>query len=62
MAENFGGMSRIIRHLQEELIELEAAGLYECADEVRTKIDAYMDMRDKAHIILHRIEDDKKVG
>lgn len=62
MAENFGGMNRIIRHLEEELVELEAAGLYERADEVRTKIEAYVDMRNKAHVILYRIEDDKKVG
>lgn len=55
-------MNRIIRHLEEELVELEAAGLYERADEVRKKIGVYVDMRNKAHIILHRIEDDKKVG
>lgn len=55
-------MNRIIRHLEEELVELEAAGLYERADEVRTKIEAYVDMRNKAHVILYRIEDDKKVG
>lgn len=62
MAENFGGMNRIIRHLEEELVELESAGLYERADEVRKKIGAYVDMRNRAHVILHRIEDDKKVG
>ena len=60
MAENFGGMSRIIRHLEEEAVELEVAGLYDQADNVRRKLETYIDMRNKAHISLEGLHDDQE--
>lgn len=60
MAENFSGISRLIRHLEEELIELETGGLYSRAEEVRQRLNTYLDMRDKAHTILHRIENERQ--
>lgn len=60
MAENFSGINRLIRHLEEELIELETGGLYGRAEEVRQRLNTYLDMRDKAHTILHRIENERQ--
>jgi len=53
-------MSRIIRHLEEEAVELEVAGLYDQADNVRRKLETYIDMRNKAHIILEGMHDDQE--
>lgn len=49
MEKNTGGINRIIRILEEELIELQTVGLYERANSVRKRLDAYRDMRDKGN-------------
>lgn len=59
MAENFGGINRIIRILEEELIELQTVGLYERANSVRKRLDAYRDMRDKGNTIKHGINNEQ---
>lgn len=57
MAENFGGMSRLIRNLQEEIVELEAAGMFDEADKLRERLQVYIDMRNKAHLISENINE-----
>jgi len=51
MEENFAGMTRLINNLSEEVIELEAAGMYDEAEEVRKRLQTYRDMRNRAHLI-----------
>lgn len=48
MEKNFGGMTRIIRILDEELTELMSAGLYREAEKTRLRLETYIDMRNKA--------------
>tara|TARA_S200002703_G_scaffold135842_1_gene124874 strand:+ start:290 stop:463 length:174 start_codon:yes stop_codon:yes gene_type:complete len=49
MEKNTGGINRIIRILEEELTELQTVGLYERANSVRKRLEAYRDMRDKGN-------------
>mgnify|MGYP003637180581 FL=1 len=51
MEENFAGMTRLINNLSEEVIELEAAGMYDEAEGVRKRLQTYRDMRNRAHLI-----------
>jgi len=44
-------MTRLINNLSEEVIELEAAGMYDEAEEVRKRLQTYRDMRNRAHLI-----------
>jgi hypothetical protein len=60
MEENFGGMTRLINNLSEEVIELEVAGMYDEAEGVRARLQAYRDMRNKAHLIRTGLFDDRK--
>tara|TARA_R110001632_G_scaffold20293_2_gene60922 strand:+ start:660 stop:1004 length:345 start_codon:yes stop_codon:yes gene_type:complete len=60
MEENFGGMTRLINNLSEEVIELEVAGMYDEAEGVRERLQTYRDMRNKAHLIRTGLFDDRK--
>ena len=47
MEQNSEGLNRIIRILDEELTELLTAGLYKQAEQTRTRLDVYIDMRNQ---------------
>jgi len=49
MAQDTAGLSRIIRVLDEEYTELQAAGLYREADKVFKRKQTYVDMRNEAN-------------
>jgi len=44
-------MTRLINNLSEEVIELEAAGMYDEAEGARKRLQTYRDMRNRAHLI-----------
>lgn len=49
MEQDTAGLSRIIRVLDEEYTELQAAGLYREADKVFKRRQTYVDMRNEAN-------------
>jgi len=57
MEKNFAGMNRIIRILDEELTEQMSAGLCREAEKTRKRLETYIDMRNKAHIIRSRVDE-----
>jgi|TARA_B100000530_G_C15827863_1_gene436215 hypothetical protein len=57
MEKNFAGMNRIIRILDEELTEQMSAGLYREAEKTRKRLETYIDMRNKAHIIRSKVDE-----
>lgn len=46
MEARIAGINRIIRILDEELTELQTAGLYREAENTRKRLETYLDMRD----------------
>jgi|11BtaG_2_1085332.scaffolds.fasta_scaffold00403_26 hypothetical protein len=58
MAENFGGMNRLIRVLEEEHVELESAGMFDEADHLMQRIITYRDMRARAHKVAADLNND----
>jgi len=57
MEQDFAGLNRIIRILDEELTELQTAGLYREAEKTRTRLETYLDMRDRKRKILEGFPD-----
>ncbi len=57
MEQDFAGLNRIIRILDEELTELQTAGLYREAEKTRTRLETYLDMRDRKRQILEGFPD-----
>ena len=57
MEQDLTGINRIIRILDEELTELQTAGLYREAEKTRTRLETYLDMRDRARNILEGFPD-----
>jgi hypothetical protein len=49
MEQDFEGINRIVRILDDELTELQTAGLYREAERTRKRLETYLDMRDMAH-------------
>ena len=60
MEQNTQGLNRIIRILDEELVELQTAGLYKEAEETRKRIEAYVDMRSTAQRLIKELPDDNR--
>jgi hypothetical protein len=60
MEKNFAGINRIIRILDEELTELQTAGLYREAEKARKRLEVYLDMRDRANLIAEGLPDDEE--
>jgi|TARA_B100001063_G_C16684624_1_gene513657 hypothetical protein len=60
MEKNFAGINRIIRILDEELTELQTAGLYREAEKARKRLEVYLDMRDRAYLIAEGLPDDEE--
>lgn len=60
MEKNFAGINRIIRILDEELTELQTAGLYREAERARKRLEVYLDMRDRANLIAEGLPDDEE--
>ena len=58
MEKNFAGIGRIIRILDEELTELQTAGLYREAEQTRKSLEVYLDMRDRGNQIAEGLPDD----
>lgn len=57
MEQDLAGINRIIRILDEELTELQTAGLYREAEKTRTRLETYLDMRDRKRQILEGFPD-----
>lgn len=57
MEQDLTGINRIIRILDEELTELQTAGLYREAEKTRVRLETYLDMRDRARHILKGFPD-----
>ena len=57
MEQNLTGINRIIRILDEELTELQTAGLYREAKKTRKRLETYLDMRDRARQLLEGFPD-----
>ncbi len=57
MEQDLAGINRIIRILDEELTELQTAGLYREAEKTRTRLESYLDMRDRKRQILEGFPD-----
>jgi hypothetical protein len=55
--QDLTGINRIIRILDEELTELQTAGLYREAEKTRARLETYLDMRDRARHILEGFPD-----
>tara|TARA_R110000823_G_scaffold161556_2_gene293020 strand:+ start:191 stop:346 length:156 start_codon:yes stop_codon:yes gene_type:complete len=51
-------MTRLINNLSEEVIELEAAGMYDEAEGARKRLQTYRDMRNRAHLIRTGLTDE----
>jgi hypothetical protein len=58
MEQNTQGLNRIIRILDEELVELQTAGLYKEAEKTRKRLEAYVDMRSTAQRLIKELPDD----
>jgi hypothetical protein len=57
MEQDLTGINRIIRILDEELTELQTAGLYREAEKTRKRLETYLDMRDRARQLLEGFPD-----
>lgn len=60
MEQNTQGLNRIIRILDEELVELQTAGLYKEAEKTRKRLEAYVDMRTTAQRLRKELPDDNR--
>jgi hypothetical protein len=60
MEQNTQGLNRIIRILDEELVELQTAGLYKEAEKTRKRLEAYVDMRSTAQRLIKELPDDNR--
>jgi len=56
MEQNTQGLNRIIRILDEELVELQAAGLIREAEKTRKRLETYVDMRSRAIRLTEEIK------
>ncbi len=56
MEQNTQGLNRIIRILDEELVELQAAGLIREAEKTRKRLETYVDMRSRAIRLAEEIK------
>jgi len=57
MEQNTQGLNRIIRILDEELVELQTAGLYKEAEKTRKRLEAYVNMRSTAQRLIKELPD-----
>lgn len=57
MEQNTQGLNRIIRILDEELVELQTAGLYKEAEKTRKRLEAYVNMRSTAQRLIEELPD-----
>lgn len=57
MEQNTQGLNRIIRILDEELVELQTAGLYKEAEKTRKRLEAYVTMRATAQRLIEELPD-----
>ena len=55
MEQNTAGINGIIRILDEELVELQAAGLIREAEKTRKRLETYVDMRSRANRLLKEL-------
>ena len=60
MEQNTQGLNRIIRILDEELVELQTAGLYKEAEKTRKRLEAYVNMRSTAQSLIKELPDDNR--
>jgi hypothetical protein len=60
MEQNTQGLNRIIRILDEELVELQTAGLYKEAEKTRKRLEAYVNMRSTAQHLIKELPDDNR--
>mgnify|MGYP001180494852 FL=1 len=60
MEQNTQGLNRIIRILDEELVELQTAGLYKEAEKTRKRLEAYVDMRSTAQRLIKELPNDNR--
>ena len=60
MEQNTQGLNRIIRILDEELVELQTAGLYKEAEKTRKRLEAYVNMRFTAQRLIKELPDDNR--
>ena len=60
MEQNTQGLNRIIRILDEELVELQTAGLYKEAEKTRKRLEAYVGMRSTAQRLIKELPDDNQ--
>lgn len=60
MEQNTQGLNRIIRILDEELVELQTAGLYKEAEKTRKRLEAYVTMRSTAQRLIEELPDDNR--
>jgi hypothetical protein len=60
MEQNTQGLNRIIRILDEELVELQTAGLYKEAEKTRKRLEAYVNMRSTAQRLIKELPDDNR--
>jgi hypothetical protein len=57
MEQNLTGINRIISILDEELTELQTAGLYREAEKTRQRLETYLNMRDRERQFLEGFPD-----
>lgn len=57
MEQNLTGINRIISILDEELTELQTAGLYREAEKTRQRLETYFNMRDRERQFLEGFPD-----
>jgi len=55
MGQDTQGLNRIIRILDEEYTELQAAGLIREAEKTRKRLETYVDMRSRADRLLKEL-------
>lgn len=58
MEARLAGINRIIRILDEELTELQAAGLYSESEKTRVRLETFMNMRDSANNLYKELSND----
>ena len=58
MEARLAGINRIIRILDEELTELQAAGLYRESEKTRVRLETFMNMRDSANNLYKELSND----
>ena len=55
MAQVVAGLDRLLRILEEKVIELKAAGMDDEAKPIEEKLDKYRAMRNNAHRVLYNV-------